>query len=403
MLPVYISSYMAVTACGHGNQALFQALSQQQTGLKPARLIQPDSTMYTGEVEGELPQLQDDLQVYQTRNTRLALAALNCEDASFRQAVEDAKHAYGTSRIGIIIGTSTSGIYETEQSYQCFAKTGEPSPNFDLHRQHAWIATAEFLKKELQLLGPCYAISTACSSSGKAIAAGQRLIASGLCDAVVVGGVDSMCHLTVHGFYSLALTSETPCTPLDIHRHGISLAEGAGLLLLEAKPKDEHTPCLLGYGESSDAHHMTAPHPEGEGSKRAMQIALQRAHLSPHDMDYINLHATGTIMNDASEMKAMSSLFGSDIACSATKGLTGHTLGAAGAIEAIITLLALKHQMLPGTYGLQTIDPDFNQYVIREPLHQQTLSYAMSNNFGFGGNNISLTFSRQNVQETCHA
>jgi len=399
MQVVYITSYTAVTACGHGIEPLREALLEQRSALSPARLIQPEFTTYTGEVDDPLPSIQETLKAYNTRNARLALAALDCESSAFRSAVSLAADSFGAERVGVVIGTSTSGIYETELSYGSHEKNGNPTEGFDLRRQHSWVATAEFIKHELQLLGPCYAISTACSSSGKAIAAGQRMIASGICDAVVVGGVDSMCQLTIHGFHSLELTSELPCTPLDAQRQGISLGEASGLLLLERQPRKAGQLSLVGYGESSDAHHMTAPHPEGEGSKQAMQSALEAASLQVDDIDYINLHATGTRLNDQSEMRAIASLFNLNTPCSATKGMTGHTLGAAGAIEAIIALLALEHHFIPGTCGLNTLDPAFKSYVVGEPLKDQNISYVMSNNFGFGGNNVSLIFASALAQE----
>lgn len=398
-----ITSYSAVTACGFGVQALLQALLEQRSCLQVANFIQPDFTTYTGEVREPLPAIQDGLAAYDTRNARLALAALDCEDAIFRKAVRSAVQRYGAARIGVIIGTSTSGIYETELSYKQHEQTGAIAEGFDLEHQHAWIATADFLKQELQLTGPCYAISTACSSSGKAIAAGQRMIESGICDAVVVGGVDSMCHLTIHGFHSLELTSEQPCSPLDQNRHGISLGEGAGLLLLERDNANDSKLRLLAYGESSDAHHMTAPHPEGEGSKQAMQMALEQAGLQASDIDYVNLHATGTRLNDQSEMRAMASLFDVNTACSASKGITGHTLGAAGAVEAVIALLALEHQFVPGTCGLKEVDVEFTNHIVVEPLLDCNMSYAMSNNFGFGGNNVSLIFSKDENKESEYA
>jgi len=403
MKVVYITSYSAITACGFGTQALLKALLEQRSCLKVASFIKPDFTTYTGEVDEVLPTVQDDLKVYDTRNARLALAALDCEGAIFRKAVQLAVQRYGAGRIGVIIGTSTSGIYETELSYKQYEKTGAIAESFDLQHQHAWIATADFLKQELQLTGPCYAISTACSSSGKAIAAGQRMIESGLCDAVVVGGVDSMCHLTIHGFHSLELTAEEPCTPLDQNRHGIGFGEGAGLLLLERDNASNTKLHLLSYGESSDAHHMTAPHPEGEGSKQAMQIALEQANLNANEIDYVNLHATGTRLNDQAEMCAMASLFDENTACSASKGITGHTLGAAGAVEAIIALLALEHQFIPGTCGLKEIDAEFTNHIVVEPLQNCHMSYVMSNNFGFGGNNVSLIFSKDENKEGDHA
>lgn len=397
MQAVFVTAYTAVTACGQGLKPLLDALLHQRSFLKPARLIKPDFLTFTGEVEAALPEIAAPLKAYDARNARIALAALDCENGAFRSAVAKAIGCYGAGRVAVIIGTSTSGIYETELAYQSHVESGVVPECYDFKHQHAWVATAEFLKKELGLAGPCYAISTACSSSGKAIAAGQRLIETGICDAVVVGGVDSICHLTLHGFHSLELTSPHPCTPLDRDRDGISLGEGAGLLLLERERTYATRARLAGYGESSDAYHMTAPHPEGGGSAQAMRSALNMAKLKPEAIDYVNLHATGTRLNDQSEMCAMGALFGPDTPCSGSKGMTGHTLGAAGAIEAVITLLALQHGFAPGTCGIRHIDETFSSHVLSETIQIPDIRYVMSNNFGFGGNNVSLIFARESA------
>ena len=399
MQPVFITAYMAVTACGVGKKPLLDALLKQRSALKPARMIKLDFLTYTGEVESALPEIRGDLKPYDTRNARIALAALDCEDGAFRKAVVAAVDRYSAERVGVIIGTSTSGIYETELAYQAEVATGKWPESFDFKHQHAWVATAEFLKKELELRGPCYAISTACSSSGKAVAAGQRMIETGICDAVVVGGVDSICHLTLHGFNSLELTSEQPCTPLDRDRNGISLGEGAGLLLVEREATVDTSASLVGYGESSDAYHMTAPHPDGEGSAQAMRSALAMAGLQAEAIGYVNLHATGTRLNDQSEMRAMASLFGQETPCSGTKAVTGHTLGAAGAVEAVITLLALEHAFAPGTCGIRHVDDEFTNRVLTESVQLPDIRYVMNNNFGFGGNNVSLIFAKAATHE----
>ncbi len=394
MKPVFVTAYTAVTACGPGQKMLLDALLMQHSFLKQTRLISTNFITFTGEIESPLPVIAGALSSYGSRNARIALAALDCENSAFRHAVAAANARYGAERVGIIIGTSTSGIYETELAYQARLATGALPEDFDFKHQHAWVATAEFLKKELSLGGPCYAISTACSSSGKAVAAGQRWIEAGICDAVLVGGVDSICHLTLHGFNSLELTSETPCTPLDRDRNGISLGEGAGLILLERDRISDKHAVFVGYGESSDAYHMTAPHPDGAGSAQAMRSALTEAGLQPDAIDYINLHATGTRLNDQSEMRAMASVFESKTACSGTKGMTGHTLGAAGAIEAVITLLALEHGFAPGTCGIRHVDDEFSSHLLTETVQLPGIRYVMNNNFGFGGNNVSLIFAR---------
>lgn len=399
MQPVFITSLTAVTACGAGLREHLDALVEHRCCLRPARLIQPGFSTCTGEVEMVLPDIRGPLQSYGSRNARIALAALDSEGRAFRQAVAAAIARYGADRVGIIIGTSTSGIYETELAYQDYAATGEMPDSFDFKHRHAWVATADFIKKELGLGGPCHAISTACSSSGKAIAAGQRMIETGICDAVLVGGVDSICHMTLFGFRSLELTSETPCRPLDRDRDGISIGEGAALLLLERDRVDASDPLLLGYGESSDAHHMTAPHPEGIGASQAMRTAMSMAGLHADDIGYVNLHATGTRLNDQSEMRAMADTFGPATACSGTKGITGHTLGAAGAVEAVLSLLALNHGFMPGTCGIRHVDKQFAaNRVLTETVQEPELAYVMSNNFGFGGNNISLIFGRETAR-----
>lgn len=397
MLPVFVTAYTAVTACGMGKKPLLDGLMTQRSFLKPATLIAPEFLTFTGEISSLLPEIDGALKAYNARNARIALAALDCEDGEFRKAVVEAIARYGAARVGVIIGTSTSGIYETELAYQSQVATGHMPETFDLKHQHAWVATADYLKKELGLGGPCYAISTACSSSGKAIAAGQRLIEANVCDAVVVGGVDSICHLTIHGFHSLELTSESPCTPLDRDRNGISLGEGAGLLLIEREHTPDTSAVLVGYGESSDAYHMTAPHPEGAGSAQAMCSALAMAGLESDAIGYVNLHATGTRLNDQSEMRAMASLFKSGTPCSGTKGMTGHTLGAAGAIEAVVSLLALEHGFAPGTCGIRHVDEEFSNHVLTENIQCSSMQYVMNNNFGFGGNNVSLIFAREVV------
>jgi 3-oxoacyl-[acyl-carrier-protein] synthase-1 len=393
MQPIFITEYTAVTACGLGTGALRDALVEQRCCLEPPRLIQPEFQTFTGEISAPLPQLSEALKGYETRNTRIALAALDCEGQRFRNAVLDAMARYGARRVGVIIGTSTSGIYETELAYKSLAEHGIFPPSFNFKQQHAWLATADFVKRELGVKGICYAISTACSTSGKAVAAGQRLIETGVCDAVIVGGVDSICHMTLYGFNSLELTSPKPCTPLDRHRDGISIGEGAGLMLLEKERRRPGDVVLIGYGESSDAYHMTAPHPEGEGSARAMRMALQSAGIEANQLDYVNLHATGTKLNDASEMQAMATVFGPELPCSGSKGMTGHTLGAAGSIEAVITMIALQDRFAPGTCGICEVDNTFSNRVLVENLEIPSIRRVMSNNFGFGGNNVSLVFA----------
>lgn len=390
--PLPITACSVSCASGIGTQHLYNLLISGQTCLQTPRLISTGFTAYTGEIADEiLPALDPALVAYTTRNTRIALATLNQPQDALRAAIEHAVARYGANRVGVVIGTSTSGIYETENCYIDIEKNNQIPDSFNFLTQHVWSATANFLKLELGLAGPCYAISTACSSSSKTLASAQRLIAAGICDAVLTGGVDSLCRLTLNGFKSLDIMSEKPCTPLDKDRSGISIGEGAGLLLLE-KPHDDHADCvhLLGCGESSDAFHMTAPHPEGRGAIAAMQGALGQAGIEAGQIDYVNLHATGTVLNDQSEMRAMQTIFGTNIHCSGTKGLTGHTLGATGGIESIIGWLCLVNQFRPGTCGLIETDAAFSCNIIKNSETNIPVKTVMNNNFGFGGNNTSL-------------
>ena len=394
--PLPVTAYTAVTNCGIGKQVLYEGLIEGKTKLKCPQLFEVDFPAFVGEVDPALlPQLDASLVDYSTRNTQIALAGLNFEADQLRSQIVRAVKNYGKDRIGVVLGTSTSGIYETENAYFSMRNEGRIPNHYNFSKQHVWVATSRFLRQELDLKGPCYVISTACSSSSKSIAAAQRLIASDVCDAVVTGGVDSLCRMTLNGFNSLDLICKTPCTPLDQNRSGISLGEGAGLLLLERSNQDyAHCPHLLGTGESSDAYHMTAPHPQGKGAELAMTQAFSQARLNPDHIDYLNLHATGTKKNDQAELFAVNNVFGKNVSCSGTKGLTGHTLGAAGGVEAVIALLALENQFKPGTCGLHNIDSEFECHILQQSKIEAPVGYVMSNNYGFGGNNASLIFGK---------
>jgi 3-oxoacyl-[acyl-carrier-protein] synthase-1 len=397
LTPLPITACSVFSACGPGTQSLYQALLDGQHRLQSPRLFDVDFPAWCGEISNDsLPELTPSLQTFSTRNARIALAAINHPTDGLRSALEQAIERYGARRVGIVLGTSTSGIYETENAYASLEEQARVPDSFSLPNKHSWVATARFLQAELGLEGPCYVISTACSSSSKSLASAQRLIATGVCDAVLTGGVDSLCRLTMYGFKSLDIMSEQPCTPLDKDRSGISLGEGAGLLLVE-KPHAMFSDCvhLLGCGESSDAHHMTAPHPEGKGAVIAMREALTQAGINANDIDYVNLHATGTVLNDSAEMLAMDQVFNSELHCSGTKGLTGHTLGAAGGIETIITWLSLKQGFRPGTCNLKQVDAAFHCNVNRDSETDVPVAFTMNNNFGFGGNNTSVVLGWQ--------
>jgi len=317
--PVAITAYQCVSAAGDNVEALLQSLIANQSRLKPLRLFDIPFETVVGEVRSSLPNIRPSLKAYDCRNARLALKALDAGD--FRAAVERAIAKHGSERVGLVLGTSTSGIYDSENAYAHFLRDGSMPDNFHFQQTQTAQATAEFLQLEVGLHGPCYGISTACSSSAKALGAAQRLIAADICDAVLVAGVDSLCRLTLRGFHSLQLVSPKACRPMDIDRQGISIGEGADLLLLERLSQDNaRHPRLLAVGESSDAYHMSAPHPEGAGAVSSMDMALRLACREVDEVDYINLHATASILNDQAEAKAVARLFPNPPPCSGVKG-----------------------------------------------------------------------------------
>jgi 3-oxoacyl-[acyl-carrier-protein] synthase-1 len=314
----------------------------------------------------------------------------------FADAVEETASRSGRKRIGLFIGTSTSGILETELAYRARdPATGALTGRFDYGASHNSFSAADYLRKRLRLEGPAVVVSCACASSAKVFGSARRMIEAGLIDAAVVGGVDSLCLTTLYGFHSLQLCSVAPCRPFDVARDGISIGEAAAFALLERIPGtlDGDDVLLLGVGESSDAYHMSAPHPEGDGARRAMQAALSSANLEPTSIDYINLHGTGTPSNDRSESHAVTSLFGPTTPCSSTKGATGHALGAAGALEAVISALALQNGLMPGGVHTACVDPTLTAHYIREN-RRTPVERVLSNSFGFGGTNCSLILGR---------
>lgn len=392
MTPLLLSSYTATTCLGRGLDATRSALRASRSGLAPCTFETVKLDTWIGEVaavdEQELPK---NLARYDCRNNRLTQMGL--ETDGFAEHVRAAIGRYGKTRVGVFLGTSTAGILQTELAYRRRdPATGALPGDFIYRTTHNSFSLAEFTRDYFGLEGMAMAISTACSSSAKVFAAAARQLALGTIDAAIVGGVDSLCLTTLYGFASLELTSSRPCRPYDAARNGISIGEGAAFALLERT--DHAAPgsvLLLGCGESSDAYHMSSPHPEGLGAKLAMEAALKSAQLTVGDIDYINLHGTSTPANDAAEGKAVAALFDSRVPCSSTKGATGHTLGAAGAVEAVICALALTDGYLPGSPGTETLDPAIP---IDYLLHGRnaTVRHALSNSFGFGGSNCSLIF-----------
>jgi 3-oxoacyl-[acyl-carrier-protein] synthase-1 len=380
---------------GRGLQQTLEALHSSRSGLTHCDFDTVDLDTWIGKVAGvDNVVVRADLREHDCRNNRLLQMAL--EEDGFADAVRAAADKYGHDRIGVFLGTSTAGILETELAYRRRdPETGALPPDFHYATTHNSFSPTGFAQAYFGLSGPAATVSSACSSSAKVFASARRMIEAGLIDAALVGGVDSLCLTTLYGFNSLGLTSTQACRPYDAERNGISIGEAAALILLERVPAqlDADAVLLLGVGESSDAYHMSSPHPEGDGARAAMLNALATAGLRPEQIDYINLHGTATPANDAAEGKAVQAVFGSTTACSSTKGATGHTLGAAGGIEAIICALALQHGLLPGGVNTTKLDPALSlNYLLENRL--QRVDRALSNSFGFGGTNCSLIFGR---------
>lgn len=377
----------SLSALGTTAQHVRQALTQRQSCLTSRQDLLLEQACLVGAYKGELTSslFDSQLQRLDSRNLRLAITAL--------QQIEDQVRAYTqqfpTHRLAIIMGTSTSGIAENEQPLQQYFSA--PSVTPISYAKQEMDSLAQGLKQYLNWSGIAYTVSTACSSSAKAFAAGQRLLNADLADAVLVGGVDTLCKLTLNGFYSLDSLSRDICRPCGVNRDGINIGEAASLFLLS---KDTAPVMLLGAGESMDAWHISAPHPEGRGAQQAMQQALQHAGVTAEQIDYLNLHGTATPQNDAMEIKAVRQIFGSNLVnLSSTKHQTGHCLGAAGALEAFICQQVLLDQSWLPLHQSGEIDPDLaDQQYIQKTEVTQPIRYAMSNSFAFGGSNISLIF-----------
>ncbi len=385
-----VSASSIVHPGGHGAASLWSAVREGRSALRPNDLDWCGLPCWIGAVDGVRDtRLPSHLRDWDGRNNRLTHMAL--DDPAFRQALDRAISRHGATRIGIILGTSTSGIRETECAYETRRTTGAWPESFDPRATHTLDVLCRFTSLLTGLRGPAVTVSTACSSSAKVFLVAQRWLSLGLIDAALVGGVDSLCLSTLHGFDALQLLSGDPCRPFDVARCGISIGEAAGFMLLERDPAEI---VFSAGGESSDAWHMSTPHPEGLGARLAMEEALHNAGLDAGEIGYVNAHGTATVANDASEAAALNALFGlGAVPVSSTKGITGHTLGAAGIVEAIITCAALASRELPPSANLDTPDPALGLDTVRQST-PAPLRHAMTNNFGFGGTNCSLIFSR---------
>ena len=390
MNPLTISAYTVSSALGAGLAAHANALRAGVTGLRKLAFDTNTLDCWLGEVRDFDVPLTGALSAWDCRNNRLAEFALNQD--GFVDAVAACSRRYGTRRIGVFVGTSTSGVHHTELAYRQRDEQTNTLPAWFVQRTtQNMFSVADFVAQRLGLEGPTLAISTACSSSAKVFAAARRAVAAGMCDAAVVGGVDSLCLTTLYGFNSLQLVSPDICRPADSARTGISIGEAGGFALLD--PGADASLRLLGYGETSDAYHMSSPDPEGQGAAGSMRAALASANVRPEEVDYINLHGTGTVANDNAESRAVCSVFGTTTPCSSTKGWTGHTLGAAGIVESAISLLAIEHGLLPRSLNTRSKDPAIEAAVLLENRSSR-VERVLSNSFGFGGSNCSLLFGR---------
>jgi 3-oxoacyl-[acyl-carrier-protein] synthase-1 len=395
MTPLVLTHFTATSCIGRGLRETLGTLRERRTGLAPCRFETVELDTYVGEVAGiDAEPLPHRLVNFNCRNNRLAHLGLR-QDA-FLEAVDGSVRRWGRRRVGVFLGTSTSGILETELAYRRRdPDTGALPHDFDYRRTHNSFSVAEFALQLLGLEGPAVVVSSACSSSAKVFGSARRMIEAGLIDAALVGGVDSLCLTTLYGFHSLQLVSHLPCRPFDVARDGISIGESAAFALLERVPDslDADAVMLLGIGESSDAYHMSSPHPEGRGAQAAMLQALDTAGLQAADIDYINLHGTGTPSNDNAEARAVAAVLGSEVPGSSTKGATGHALGAAGALEAVICALALQHGFMPAGLNTTLVDPTLGVNYLLEN-RRGNIARVMSNSFGFGGSNCSLILGR---------
>jgi len=391
---VYLNQLGIICAAGASrDEVRRRVFDMAESGIVMTERYSPGRPLPLGAVDAPLPPVDHLPPQERSRNNQLALAAL----AQIRADVDAAIARFGADRVGVVVGTSTSGIAESEAALRHHAETGMLPEQFHYGQQEPG-SPAAMLSAVLGIGGPAYVHSTACASSSKALASAARLINMGVCDAVVTGGVDSLCAFTIAGFTALESVSSSRCNPLSANRNGINIGEGAALFLMSREPA---TVALCGWGESSDAHHMSAPDPAGKGATMAIERALARAGMSAEHIDYLNLHGTATLQNDAMEARVISTLFGEAVPVSSTKPFTGHALGAAGAIEAALCWLAMQDENAEGKLPphlwdgiadpslprLRTVDPGMR---LGHPARR-----CLSTSFAFGGANAALVFGRE--------
>ena len=392
-MTAYLNALGVICALGRDKQEVTRNLfAGDCSGMRSEAGWVPERSLPVGAVAGELAAIPPELIRQRSRNNQLLLEAA----LQIRPDIDRAIQTYGRDRIGIVLGTSTSGIDEASQGLAHYIREQQFPADYDYQQQELG-APANFLADWLQVSGPAYVISTACTSSARALMSAQRLLDLGVCDVVLCGGVDTLCKLTLNGFSALEAVSGQRCNPFSRHRNGINIGEAAVLFLMSKQPGDGQPIALLGSGASSDAHHISAPEPSGRGAQEAMRKALNRAGLQPQQIGYLNLHGTATPHNDAMESHAVAAVFPEGVPCSSTKPMTGHTLGAAGALEAAFCWLSLstgnrEHALPPHIWDGQA-DPELpalNWVTPATRLASIGPRYLMSNSFAFGGNNVSL-------------
>lgn len=390
LLPLAIEAYTATCALGSGRAAVLDALRAERTGLTSRPFEGIAANGWTGEVAELGMPLPAAWSAWDCRNHRIAHRALAAD--GFDLAVNRLAQRIGAERIGVFLGTSTSGVLQTETAYRERVADGELPAWYDYRATQSTASLAEFVRLRLGVTGVHAVVSAACASSAKVFGAAARALRAGLCDAAVVGGVDSLCHTTLQGFRALQLVSPDICRPADAARNGLSIGEAGGFALL-TRDAGAGALALLGFGESSDAHHMSQPRPDAAGAILSMRLALDSGGLAPSSIDYVNLHGTATPANDAMEDRAVTQMLGTAVGCSSTKGWTGHTLGAAGILEAVIALLSVEHGFRPRSLNTRARDPALRANVLLESV-STPVRYVMSNSFGFGGANCSLVVGR---------
>lgn len=402
----HLSALGIVCSLGIGKATVTQSLFEGKCTLQETKLLTGKQVL-VGRVPFDLPSPPEQFSSLNSRNNALLKGALD----EIKDSIEEVKNRYGSHRIGVVLGTSTSGMAEGERAFTYKAKTG-CWPSDYTYEQQEISSPSSFVIQYCNLTGPNYTLSTACSSGSKAMCSARRLLESGICDAVITGGVDTLCDLTLNGFDSLELLSDEICTPFGANRKGITIGEGAAVFLMtrEALTSDSERIIFAGAGESSDAHHINSPEPEGHGAQRAIEEALSMANLKKENIIYINLHGTATQLNDSMESICINRVFGDDVPCSSTKALTGHTLGASGAIEAAFLWLSLsqeKNETIPLPPHIcdgqeDPTLPKIRLVKIRERVSPKREEFAlMSNSFAFGGSNVSVILTKMKKIESC--